>query len=117
MANVERLKEVREYIREHPEQHEQRFWAQKKGCGTALCLAGTAALLAGQEFEWSADRAMDIGGKTVTGFLKDGGAISIFAQDWLELTPAQVEYLFYEWDEERALDNLDDLIKECENSA
>lgn len=118
MANLENLKAVREYIRANPEKHEQRFWAQQKKneCGTALCLAGTAALLAGMDFDWSQDKTLDLPDKVVTGFLTNGEAVWVFAQKWLDLTGEEVEDLFYEWDEEKALDKLDQLIKDCENA-
>lgn len=52
MANIEKLEAVLDYIRTHPEEHDQGTWAAKTDCGTAMCFAGTAVMLAGYEFVW-----------------------------------------------------------------
>lgn len=41
--NIKLLKQVRDYIKTHPDKYDQGKW-----CGTACCVAGTAAFLSGQ---------------------------------------------------------------------
>lgn len=62
MANVAKLEAVLDYIRAHPEEHDQYMWAQKYedfdlpgGCGTTLCFAGTAVVLNGHQIVWNDD--------------------------------------------------------------
>ena len=52
MANVEKLEAVLDYIRQHPEEHDQGTWAETNACGTTLCFAGTAVVLAGYRVAW-----------------------------------------------------------------
>lgn len=51
--NIEKLDEAIAYIEEHPEEHDQSYWFQKKDCGTAMCLAGTIAWLDGWRPVWA----------------------------------------------------------------
>lgn len=39
------------YIREHPQEWDQRFWGEKNVCGTRACFAGHAMLLSGYSLE------------------------------------------------------------------
>lgn len=41
---------VHAYITEHPDEFDMESWAEKKGCGTSMCLAGTAVFLNGARF-------------------------------------------------------------------
>jgi hypothetical protein len=41
--NIKLLKQVRDYISKHPQRYDQSRW-----CGTACCVAGTAAFLSGE---------------------------------------------------------------------
>lgn len=43
MPNIELLEKTMQYIKDHPEQHNQELW-----CGTAQCFAGWAACLSGK---------------------------------------------------------------------
>lgn len=48
MTPVKRLMTVRDYLAEHPLEHDQGHWARTSStCGTTLCAAGTACLMAG----------------------------------------------------------------------
>lgn len=58
MANVAKLEETLDYIRMNREQHNQRGWALKTECGTTMCFAGWAVVLAGYEFIWSGTPAI-----------------------------------------------------------
>ncbi len=44
--NVELAEEVLSYIHDHPEEHDQNQWGERTACGTSMCFAGHAALLA-----------------------------------------------------------------------
>jgi hypothetical protein len=48
MANIPELERVLQYIKDHPEQHDQNIWAAKHGCKTTMCFAGTAVALSDQ---------------------------------------------------------------------
>lgn len=52
MANVELLERVLTYIKDHPEDHRQKVWAEMSSCGTAMCFAGWAVALSGSRFLW-----------------------------------------------------------------
>lgn len=52
MANVEALQSTLAWIEEHPEQHDQQSWAVKGSCGTTMCFAGAAVMLAGHALDW-----------------------------------------------------------------
>jgi hypothetical protein len=54
VANVEKLEAVMDYIRNHPEEHNQSSWAERGSCGTTLCFAGTTVALAGYAIMWDA---------------------------------------------------------------
>lgn len=52
--NIEMTRRVLEYIKDHPEEHNQEHWvyledADADGCGTTRCMAGMAVHLAGRE--------------------------------------------------------------------
>jgi hypothetical protein len=90
MANVEKLEAVLDYIRTHPEEHDQIQWAEKGDtCGTTLCFAGTAAVLAGYQMVWQADD---------TAYTCSNGIeteyVSTIAMRELGLTEAQTDSLF-----------------------
>jgi hypothetical protein len=53
-VNLEKLDEAIAHIEARPEQHKQSYWFTKTdgGCGTAYCLAGALALLAGWKPVW-----------------------------------------------------------------
>jgi hypothetical protein len=56
MANIPELERVLQYIKDHPEEHDQHSWAHRgPSCGTTMCFAGTAVQLSGKyQLEWSA---------------------------------------------------------------
>lgn len=46
-VDIARLDAALAHIEAHPKEWDQRFWIRRTECGTACCLAGTVALLAG----------------------------------------------------------------------
>lgn len=50
--NVPLLRKTLEHITAHPEEWEQQSWAERRGCGTAACVAGHAVAFAGHEILW-----------------------------------------------------------------
>lgn len=117
MANLERLKLLRETVIANPDKWEQRNWAKKTECGTTLCFAGWAVTLKGEELFWGFPEAMqeDIQyyGFVITGTLESGRTISSVAQAWLDLDYDQADKLFYS-DQFNGLDHLNELIAETE---
>ena len=50
--NVPLAEAVLKQITEHPETHRQSAWGIKISCGTAHCISGWSAVLAGAELAW-----------------------------------------------------------------
>lgn len=50
--NVPPLRKALEYVTDHPEEHNQLTWAQRRSCGTTGCLAYHIAVIAGHEARW-----------------------------------------------------------------
>ena len=49
--NDELIDKVMAYIREHPEEWDQRYWVKRSACGATACFAGHAMLLSGYSLE------------------------------------------------------------------
>jgi len=109
MANRGRLVHLRAAIRNNPKVHSQRSWAVQSSCGTTYCMAGSAAVLAGEEIDW--DTALvDLDGVLSATELKNGQEIDDFAANWLGLTKTEAFRFFYCMSESESLEMLDDLI-------
>lgn len=98
-VNVPLLRKALEHIDAHPEEHDQGVWARRTPCGTAYCLAGHVAVLAGYEIDWSP--AADCGYfeaqvECVTALDSWGSPLDIawVAQDALGVTCHQSRVLF-----------------------
>lgn len=91
MANVEKLEAVLDYIRTHPEEHNQSTWAEKTACGTTLCFAGTAAALAGHQFVWDEFSNDAYLCRAQSGKVEYVAAVAVRE---LDLTDAQADALF-----------------------
>lgn len=104
--------QVLDYIEAHPEEHDQMTWGKQTACGTSMCIAGTAAFLAGvAKFvqydnkdvpEVEAIIKLDanlIDSKESDPFVKVGA-------DLLGLDIADADRLFFCWDEEKAKEAL-----------
>lgn len=106
MANKELLLKTLQYIKDHPEEHDQNRWFKRTPCGTTACVAGTAAILSGyRPYGWI-PRYDDEGVVSVelTGYVVEVGAehpsaeniyVEPLAQDLLGLTAVQVDRLFF----------------------
>lgn len=93
--NLPLLREILAYIDEHPEQHNQDWWAHaEEGCGTTYCVAGWAVHLRGYSIEWApfgdgeyqADYCRDVNG--------DRRLIGAAAMELLGLTDGEATQLF-----------------------
>jgi hypothetical protein len=117
MKNVQLLNDTMNWIKAHPELHRQSDWVQPydangEACGTSMCFAGHAAMLAGATFdpeifnkleEWNVDAES---GKHVDSTeyyneemdeydLPDGTVhVSDFARDALGLNSDERAFLF-----------------------
>lgn len=119
MANTERLKELRAFLTERPEQHRQRSWATRPAkvegsCGTTMCMAGAAAVLGGHELDWAnAEHSENINGvlHVVASRVTNGQYIEDVAAEWLELDRDDANTLFFTMDNASALELLDELIE------
>lgn len=88
------IKKTMQYIKDHPNEHQQRYMAQKTESGTKFCFAGTAMVLSGYEPEWTPRGFLhcwkDPEGKVVNHSL-------LRAKDLLGLTSGQAEILFSDY--------------------
>lgn len=50
--NFKLLDQTTNWLRKHPEQHDQLTWGKKTACGTTCCIAGTVVVRAGYELKW-----------------------------------------------------------------
>lgn len=123
MANVEKLEATLDHIRMNREQHDQRAWAMKTECGTAMCFAGWTVALEGYEFAWKGEPAMDFYGNAIsddyaTRCMKPGVASSESRVEWaaaniLELDVPQARELFYH---SATFDDVEQTVKDIINA-
>lgn len=114
--NVDLMLAVREQITSHPETHDQRDWARRGECGTVCCIAGWAAVLAGEELAW--DQEGRYGTDHVARCDRDGEAlpIGVVARDLLGLSVGESAALFSgRASQAEALARLDALIEKGKN--
>jgi hypothetical protein len=119
MADIERLKTLRQTVLTKRDGWDQRYWAAKgEECGTTMCLAGWTCHLFGEEgdsVDWN--RAVPIyandGDDTQeeVGYLISGESIEKRAEELLGLDIQDAMELFWATDEQDALSVLDDLIE------
>lgn len=83
---------VLDYIAAHPEKHDQGNWFHGEGCGTTMCIGGTATWL-----EYG-KKSLDMNTEYAAAHL-------------LGLSISEREVLFYEMDRERALAKLEKVAK------
>jgi hypothetical protein len=96
MANIERIEQVLSQITE--ENLGMGDWARKASCGTTMCFAGHAAVLAGESIDWRLSEFPDDhgGDQYWAARVQSGRFIDEVAEEWLELTPWQAHQIFYE---------------------
>jgi hypothetical protein len=127
ILNLPRLKQVRDHVVAHPDQHDQGEWfidingyekpcVIGSECGTAACVAGWTVLLNGDQ---PIKMAFPDHGYTSASSvaLINGGVMDIDdrAQQILGLTDDQAQELFYDISTpQRAVDYLNDLIASAE---
>lgn len=115
------LRRTLEYIEAHPEEHDQRHWAQRTACGTTMCIAGTAVMLGipNAEFAWGvgdsdSNRANQLVGVPVTEADEWQPQIERLATELLELDEYDVQGIFFNMDDFEALQNAWNLLEERE---
>lgn len=92
--NLPLLRKVLDHIDAHPDEWRQSVYGvqtEESTCGTAFCIAGHAAVMAGAEPIWHGD-----GGMTGVTDPEGGGWVEVldFAVGALGLTYAEATYLF-----------------------
>jgi hypothetical protein len=87
MANTELLRKTLEHITAHPEEWDQTWWATRKSCGTAYCLAGHVAVATGHEIAFPT-----VGGLSCS--IADGREIAEIAEIALALNFRDAHLLF-----------------------
>lgn len=97
--NVPLLTKVLDHVTAHPEEWNQTVWAVEHSCGTACCVAGWAAVMAGYELKFDGSAVCGCGctdaldGDTAS-YTTTGEFISDVAQRELGLTESQAKTLF-----------------------
>ena len=103
--NIPLIRKTLDFIREHPEKHNQKTWATKTPCGTTMCFAGTAIWLSGGEFRFNEYGIADVvlqGQLSDEDFYREGvswdgrafGDVTNTAENLLGLSRSESEYLF-----------------------
>lgn len=108
MANAIKIREVLDYITDHPEEWNQRFYAYQTRCRTAYCAAGHAIILNGHTIKWFTDgpyRRSDAAIRKGSANPNNLMSIETLAAEELELTWQEAHTFFSEGN------NLDDLWK------
>lgn len=116
MADSVRLTTVLEFIRQHPEQHEQMFFRRTNDCGTTMCFAGhTIAIYAPEGTEWKMNLPADDKGGTCGWIVTTPDGVehdsSVLAAELLDLDPDESDALFYNMGDAEALAEIVDDIK------
>jgi hypothetical protein len=109
MANIEKLEAVLGQIKAHPEQHNQREWAERNECGTSYCLAGWAVVLEGHEILWD-----EVAEGVYCALDENGNIDSIkrLAGRILDLSPYQRAQIFYRYN---TVDDIELMTKNLAN--
>lgn len=87
--NVDLLRATMDAVLAHPDLHEQKAWAVKRSCGTAMCFAGWACVLEGMELD-----ALELANWLTTSITDEGEHIGDAATRLLGLDPATADALF-----------------------
>lgn len=107
------LQKVMDHVTAHPEEFDMAEWAtQKPDCGTTLCIAGHAAVMAGHDLSWSWWQRSPGSPPVLTAARTTGGhLIKRVAQEALGLTDEQAYRLFLDM-VDRPLDRIWDHVEE-----
>lgn len=109
MVNVELLKETLQVIEKNPHNYDQSNWVRKDSqnvCGTAMCIAGHAAVLSGQ-----ARIVVDAYyGPSLVDADGDSVSAACVAEEELRLSDFERSYLFFCMNNEVAIKRMDQVI-------
>jgi hypothetical protein len=115
--NTELARKVLDQIRIFPETHNQRSYVKENECGTTCCIAGHALSFSG--YTLAHVRDYENAYKGLTFRRPDGGEMVdtwwTEAMDLLGLSHGEAVRLFFEWDNEAAIELLEQMIKSAEN--
>ncbi len=95
MANVQRIKALREFLTRNPQQHNQEEWGRGNEYGTTACAAGWAVLLFDENVRARFDQKAS---RTAWGYgvdLIEFTDVPARAQRLLDLTDPQATEVFY----------------------
>jgi len=133
VKNIQLLKDTMDWIKAHPEQHQQSLWGNysEEACSTTMCFAGHAAVLSGGTFdkkiflreeEWNVDE--NTGRHVVSEYYEDDdedhwddelkpGIIHVaeFAAEKLGLNEEEKSYLFAG---HRTLEQLEEFVEKAD---
>lgn len=99
MKNYPLLRKTMEHIEAHPEEHDQRYWGLQTPCGTTMCFAGHAVVLAGLTPVWNKDdRYFLAEGEMIAAIDEEGTrwSVQVGAARALGLGPDEADELFQE---------------------
>lgn len=108
IVNIELAERARDFITRYPERHDQGTWWSdadldpSKHCGTTACIAGWVIVAQGRTLAELIDATMDPAWE---------------AQEALGLDDDEAADLFYNFDNESALERFDELIAEAKVAA
>jgi hypothetical protein len=96
MANASLLRRTLQYIKEHPEKHNQSYWFARGDCGTTACFAGTAARLSGYKPYWLTLESTEYAVHDDAEFPSaENISVEILGQQLLELSSGEADRLFH----------------------
>lgn len=99
----ERAKVIYDYLTQHPDKHNQAHYGMEKSCGTTMCIAGYALTTFQPELvKWVNDNGV----KVVSGETSDDRDIDVVAAELLGLDSYEMESLFHDMSNTRALEKL-----------
>jgi hypothetical protein len=113
--NTELARKVLDQIRSFPETHSQGSYIKENECGTTCCIAGHALAFSGYEITENSKPEIE---KAYDFLRPDGTTIDFVwdeAKDLLGLSRDEAVRLFFEWDNEAAIELLEQMIKSAEN--
>lgn len=111
--NIPFIREVRDYVLDHPDEWNQDHWAAKlPGCGTTMCIAGTACHLAGLEFRFEKSRLRPT---ERADRLTDGSWVEHRAAVLMGLQDDEAHALFHTYDHDKVLKHLNCIIETAQD--
>lgn len=100
----ERAKVIYDYLTQHPDKHDQAHYGAVQTCGTTMCIAGYAlSTFRPKLVKWVVG---DRGIKSISGETSDDRDIDVVAAELLGLDSYEMESLFHDMSNTRALEKL-----------